>query len=434
VLQIQPNNIGAQNNLGQVLKQQGDLEGSAACYEHVLRFQPQSAEVLINMGTVRDAQKRSIEAIAYYKKAIEFAPTLSAGHYNLGNTLKDQGCLPEAIASYRRAIECDPHHAESHFALGMSLLTQSEWKEGWREYEWRWKTPHFTVPEFARSNVWDGSELGGRTILLYAEQGLGDTLQFIRYVPLVRERGGKVLVQCQPRLIPLLGGVIGTDCLVPRGQPLPRFDCAAALLSLPGIFGTTTETVPALTRLQADPERRSRWRQWLDHFPGRKVGICWQGNPHHPDDARRSVPLSVFAPLSKIEGIRLVSLQATDGLEQLAQHGEEFKITDAGLKADEHGEGLQELAAILSELDLVGTVDTFTAHLAGALGVEAWVALIFMPDWRWILDRSDTPWYPSLRFFRQEASREWRRVFERLAEAVREKFEGVNSSSGQLHQ
>ncbi|HEV3383703.1 MAG TPA: tetratricopeptide repeat protein [Gemmata sp.] len=431
VLQLQPDNIGAINNLGQALKGQEDFSGAANCYEKILQLQPGNAEVHINLGTVRDAQKRHNEAIACYRHAIQLRPDLSTGHYNLGNSLKDQGHLSEAIASYHRSLQLAPDHADSHFALGMSSLTVGEWVEGWREYEWRWKTHFFKVPDFAQDRGWDGSDLHGRTIVIHAEQGMGDTIQFVRYLPLVRERGGRIVFQCQDRLTSLLNGVIAADEIVPREQPLPPSDCAVALMSLPGIFNTTPENIPAqIPYLHADPERRARWRNWLDQYPGRKVGICWRGNPKHPDDARRSVKLTAFAQLAKIDGIQLVSLQTSDGLEELAEHAESLNILDAAIVADEKGESFLELAALYSELDLIVTVDTVTCHLAGALGVPAWVALAFMADWRWLQKREDTPWYPSLRLFRQQRPGEWDPVFSSMSEALSNFFESSRNEGG----
>lgn len=423
VLRLQPSNIGALNNLGQALKEQGDLLAAADYFEQILRLQPANAEVHINLGTVRDAQKRPDEAIAYYRSAIQLRPTLSTGHYNLGNSLKEKGSLEEAAASYRRAVQYDPDHGETHFALGMTLLTQGDWKEGWREYEWRWKTQYFKFPDFAQGKEWDGADLQGRTIVLYAEQGLGDTLQFIRYAPLVRERGGRVIIRCQERLAPLLASQNGPDPIVPREQALPPFDHAVPLLNLPRIFGTTPDSVPAkIPYLKADSIRRARWREWLDNHPGRKIGICWQGNPQHPDDARRSVKLDMFAQLAEVAGVRLVSLQTIDGMDQLAEQGEKISILNPALAADEKGEGLEELAALLSELDLVITVDTLMGHLAGVLGVPAWLALAYMADWRWLRHREDTPWYPTMRLFRQERPGDWDPVFARMVEALKNKY------------
>jgi tetratricopeptide (TPR) repeat protein len=424
-LQSLPDNLGILNNLGTALKAQGDLAGAAACFERVVRAQPGNAEFLLNLGMVREGQGRPAEALALYRQAVRLRPDLAGGHYTLANALKAQGELAEAVAAYRQALQLAPDHADAHFGLAMTLLTQGEWAEGWREYEWRWRTPAFTVPEYARGRGWDGSELHGRTIVLYAEQGLGDTVQFARYAALVRQRGGRVLLRCQDRLAPLLAGLRGLDGVVPRGQELPAVDCAAALLSLPGLFGTTPADVPAaVPYLDADPARRARWRAWLDRHPGRKVGVCWQGNPEHPEDAKRSAPLAALAPLAGVGGVRLVSLQTTHGLEQLAEQGERLRVLDAALTADEQGEGFLELAALLRELHLVVSVDTVTAHLAGALGVATWLALPFLADWRWLRQREDTPWYPTMRLFRQPRPGEWDAVFSRMGESLSGKGEG----------
>ncbi len=324
--------------------------------------------------------------------------------------------MAEAAAAYRQALALAPDYADAHFGLGVTLLMQGEWALGWPEYEWRWRTRNFSVPTYAQGRGWDGGALAGRTIVLYAEQGLGDTLQFARYAPLVRERGGRVLIRCQDCLVPLLTGLRGADGIIPRSQPMPPFDCAAALLSLPGLFGTTPANVPAnVPYLHADAARRSRWRTWLDRQPGRKIGVCWQGNPQHADDARRSIALAALAPLAAVSDVRLVALQPRDGLEQIAQHGAALGLLDPALTADEAGNGFLELAALLSELDLVVTIDTAIVHLAGALGVPTWLALAYQADWRWLQGRDDTPWYPTVRLFRQSQRGDWDTVIARMA-------------------
>ncbi len=253
---------------------------------------------------------------------------------------------------------------------------------------------------------WDGSDLAGRAILLYAEQGLGDTLQFIRYAPLVRERGGKVIVECQPQLAELLRGAAGVDQVIAQGSALPAFAVQVPLLSLPAIFHTTLQNIPAaVPYLRLDAELVQRWGRELPRRGGLQIGIAWQGNPRHLLDQRRSIALSQFAPLAKVEGVQLVSLQHGPGAEQIRAVADKFHVTDLASKLGNAARTMLDIAAVIKNLDLVITCDTAIAHLAGALGVQVWVALPLAPDWRWLLQREDSPWYPTMRLFRQTRRR-----------------------------
>jgi len=266
-----------------------------------------------------------------------------------------------------------------------------------------------------RQPLWDGADLQERTILLYAEQGLGDTLQFIRYARLVKVRGATVLVSCQEPLARLLGTCAGIDRLGPFGAKMPPFDVQAPLLSLPRILGTTLATVPAdIPYLFADEQLVAHWRRELSPVEAFKIGIGWQGNPKYRGDRQRSIPLAQFAPLARLDGVQLFSLQKGPGTEQLHQGAGGFPVTDLGSRAGD----FMDAAAVIRSLDLIMTADTALAHLAGALGVPVWVALPFAPEWRWLLQREDSPWYPTMRLFRQTEPGQWQGVFERMARAV----------------
>ncbi len=264
----------------------------------------------------------------------------------------------------------------------------------------------------------------GRTILLYAEEGLGDTLQFVRLTSLVRGHAGRVIVKCLPALCELVSTVPGIDQVVAAGQTLPSFDVQAPLLAIPAILGLTPETIPCrVPYLATDARRVDHWRERLSTEPGFKVGIVWQGRTTFHFDVWRSIPLEHFAPLAAVPGVRLYSLQKGPGSEQLASEqrvaaGHTFAVTNLGRELDNGGSAFVDTAAVLKNLDLVITSDTATAHLAGALGVPTWVALPLAPDWRWLLDRDDSPWYPSLRLFRQTQRRGWPAVFARMAVAL----------------
>ena len=265
---------------------------------------------------------------------------------------------------------------------------------------------------------WDGSDLQGKTILLRAEQGLGDTLHFIRYAALVKQRGGTVVVACQKPLLRLLQTCPGIDRLVVRGTELPPFDVQAPLLSLPGIFQTALTSIPArVPYVFADAGLVEHWRQRLATLPGFKVGIAWQGNPQVSKVQPHFIPLGAFEPLARLPEVQLISLQKGPGAEQLTTLNPAFPVTDLGT-LDEAAGPFMDTAAIVKNLDLVISADTVTAHLAGALGVPTWVALPFFPDWRWLLDREDSPWYPTLRLFRQAETGGWPSVFARMTAAL----------------
>jgi hypothetical protein len=258
--------------------------------------------------------------------------------------------------------------------------------------------------------------LAQKALLIYAEQGRGDTFQFIRFLALLGQRGARVVFECPPDLVKLLRGLEGIDCLLPQGTPLPPVDLQVPLLSLPGLLGTTLDSVPSrVPYLKADPSLVDRWRDRLAGMQGRKVGISWQGNPHNRNDRARSVPLAAFVPLAHVPGVVLVNLQRGFGSEQLAELAGKAEIVDLLDQAQESGDAWVDSAALIAALDLVITVDTAVANLAGALGVPVWLALPFTPDWRWLLDREDSPWYPTMCLFRQTRPGDWPEVFARLA-------------------
>jgi len=449
-VRLRPDYAEAHNNLGNVLAELGKLEEALACYREAIRLRPSYADPHNNLGNALSEQGRWDEALPSLREALRLCPDFAEAHNNLGNVLFEQGRLEEAFASLREALHLQPDFAEAHndlgnavFALGrpeealayyrqairlrpdypdahlnlsMALLQRGDFEEGWREYEWRWKGKGWSPPAFAQP-LWDGSALGGRTILLHAEQGLGDILQLVRYAPLVKSRGGTVVFACRRPLLRLLAGAAGIDRLVPSDGTLPDFDVHAPLLSLPRLLGTTLASVPAdVPYLKPEPELVERWGRELGPATGLRVGIAWQGNPEHRKDRLRSVPLQQFEPLARLEGVRLVSLQKGMGVEQIAEVADRFSILDLGSRFEDFA----DTAAALAHLDLVVTVDSAVAHLAGALGVPVWLALPFVADWRWLLDRDDSPWYPTMRLFRQQTRGDWPGVFERLTAALRD--------------
>jgi tetratricopeptide (TPR) repeat protein len=412
-VRLKPDYAEAHNNLGAVFAQQERLAEAVISYQQALQIKPDYAEAIHNLAIAFTTQGRFDEAAAHYQQVIRLKPDYAAAHKNLGSALAELGSYAEALASYRQALRLDPDYADAHCSLGLLLLLQGDYERGWPEYEWRGR---LCEPRSFPAPRWDGTPLAGRTILLHSEQGLGDTIQFLRYAPLVKQHGGTVIVVCQPQLLPLAATCPGIDYLVTDGAPLPAFDVHAPLLSLPAILGTTLATIPAaVPYLRAQPELIDQWRTKLRAHDTYKIGIAWQGNPTFGQDRQRSIPLAAFAPLAQLPGVKLISLQKGHGREQLRNLKGAFPVLDLGDQVDEAVGPFMDTAAIMRNLDLVIAPNTVLAHLAGALAIPVWVALPAVPEWRWLLDRSDSPWYPSARLFRQQQAGDWHRVFQQLA-------------------
>jgi len=418
-LRLKPDYGRGYTNLGNAYREQGKLDEAVACCERALDFDPDSAEAQNTLGAALFHQGKIDDAIARFQPAVQLKPGFANAYHNLGAAIMEQGKPEKALDSFREAVRHQPDYAIAHMSLGMVYLSLGNFEQGWAEYEWRWKTKEF-APRPLTQPRWDGSRLDGKTILLYAEQGLGDTLHFIRYAALVKERGGTVVVESQPALLRLLARSPGIDRLVAADAPLPPFDVYTPLLSLPLLFGTAAETVPAeVPYVFAEPALEQRWREELGILAGFKIGINWQGNPQHKKDRQRSFPLVRLAPLAQVPGVKLISLQKGAGAEQLHQAGAPLGVMDLENRLDEAAGPFMDTAAVMKNVDLVVTSDTATAHLAGALGVPVWVALPFAADWRWQADRPDSPWYPTMRLFRQTRPGDWESVFEAMTQALR---------------
>jgi tetratricopeptide (TPR) repeat protein len=445
----------AYNDLGRVLSRQGKLAEAITCYQHALRLRPEYAEAHINLGMALLQQKQAAEAEVSGRVAIQLRPELAEAHNCLGLALLDQVRLDEASACFQRAVELKPAYGDAHNNLGITLsqlghldealtsfdqalrlkpddpsphvnaalvlLMQGDFEKGWSEYERFWRRRDFGPRVFAQPR-WDGSPLAGRTILLHDAPGLGDTLQFVRYARLAKEQGATVILECQRELLRLLARCPGIDQLVARGDPLPAHDVRAQLLlSLPYCFRTRLDTIPAeIPYLWADPTLVEHWRPEVAALPGFKIGINWQGRGGSKDP--RSIPLREFAPLAAVPGVLLLSLQKRRDGEPLAAVAGQWPVTDLSARLDEEAGAFMDTAAVMQHLDLVVTCDTSIAHLAGALGVPVWVALHKPAEWRWFLDREDSPWYPTARLFRQEQHGDWRPVFQRIAQAVQQRL------------
>jgi hypothetical protein len=325
--------------------------------------------------------------------------------------LHDELKLDDAIASYKQVMEMAPDWALPHYNYSLTLLLLGEFEQGWREHEFRRKAPEIEIfiQDFPKSS-WDGSDLNGRTILIHSEQGFGDAIQFARYLPRVAARGGRVIFQCHEELADLFKGIAGAEQVVARGQPLPEFDLHLPLLSLPLIFQTNSlKSIPSqVPYLRADPEISQRWRQRVAPLEGGvKVGLVWSGRVHPPG---RSVELAAFAPLASIPGATFISLQFGEASQQA--DSPPAGMTIANWSSDL--KNFADTAGLIDQTDLLITIDTAAAHLAGAMGKQVWVLVPWMPDWRWLLEGQQTPWYPTMRLYRQPTRGDFATPIERI--------------------
>ena len=407
---LKPGFALAHSNLGNALSASGKLEEAVAAYRQAIALEPGLAMAHSNLGNaLRDTGKLD-DAFTAYRQAIALQPGYADAFYNFGIALRDAGKLDEAIGATRQAIALRPGFADAHNNLAHLLLSRGDCIEGWEENEWRWKTKDFAgLPRNHAQPEWKGGPLEGRTILLQAEQGIGDAIQFIRYLPMVLQQGGRVILQCQPGLKRLYQ-LMAPDLLVLEGsQPLPAFDTHCPLLSLPRLFATDLSSIPQnVPYLHANPEEAGTWRARLaEHSHSLKVGLVWAGNPRFKADHLRSPrQLSLYAPLGGVERVQFFSLQKGEAASQC-------RTPQAGMVLHDWSDELRDFAdtaALMENLDVVVTSDTSVAHLAGAMGKRVWVMLPFSADWRWLRDRSDSPWYPTMRLFRQSRPTEWEPV------------------------
>jgi tetratricopeptide (TPR) repeat protein len=398
-LRARPDFPEALCNLGNVLRRMNRAAEAVPRYRSALRKRPDFVEAKYNLGLALQALDQLPEAEHCYHEVLRQQPSLAAAHNNLGNTLQSAGAPAEALPHYREALSCEPANAEFRVNLGMAQLLLGDFENGWRNYGAR----HCEAPPGL--DLWDGSPLEGRRILLRAEQGFGDTIQFIRYARMVKRRGGSAAFSCPPALARLLRSAQGIDRLLVETEGLSEFGCWAPLMHLPAIFQTSLANIPIRTPyLSPDPQLAQLWAEALpipsSHL---KVGIAWRGSPQHRNDRNRSIEPGDLAVLGGLPRVSFVSLQPE-------HHAgcEASRLPFAPL-----GRPLTDFAdtsALLHNLDLVISVDTAVAHLAGALARPVWTLLPFAPDWRWMLGRADSPWYPTMRLFRQKQRRDWRGV------------------------
>ena len=413
---IAPNASDIFLNLGVSLQAVGRREEAVAAYRRATQLNPDCVGAYNNMGTALRDLLRIDEAIEALKKAIELRPDAAGPYGNLGIALVDRGDMTGCIAALQKSVELEPLWPDMHMNFAMMLLLAGDFERGWAEMEWRWKCDTFPSPRWRFPHPqWHGEPLNGKTLLIHAEQGLGDSIQFVRFARQAAERGARVIVGCPPELAELLGGAAGVHQVVAT-ETLPPFDVHCPMMSLPLALGTRLETIPGeRAYLRANPLKVEQWQQRLGPRDGRlRVGLVWAGKTTHADDHRRSIPLRLWAPLLAAQNVTFYSLQKGEHAAQLTEIGGAYPILDFTPDLID----FSQTAALIENLDLVICVDTSVAHLAAALGKPTWILVAARPDWRWLLHRDDSPWYPTVRLFRQQRLGDWRDAIGRAAYAL----------------
>jgi tetratricopeptide (TPR) repeat protein len=412
-LAIRSNYAEALNTRGMILRELNRIDEALESYQRALEIRPDFAEALNNRAMALHGLRRFEEELEYSERALAVWPDFAEALDNRGVALHALGRFDEALESFQQALTVWPDFAACHVNRAFLLLLTGHFAEGWREAEWRRKKDTWTARSLPGSE-WTWGDAAARRVLFYSEQGLGDTIQFSRFACAVAASGKEAFLEVQPSLVGLLGGLKGVR-VIGRGVTPPEHDAELPLMSLPHVLGTTPETIPRdVPYLFAEPARAAAWAKRLPAGQFR-VGIVWQGNSTADIDIGRSMPLSSFAPLCHIPRVTLISLQKYDGVEQLAQLPPGMSVETLGEELDAGPDAFVDTAAVMMNLDLVITSDTAAAHLAGALGRPVWIVLKHVPDWRWLMDRGDTPWYPTARLFRQARRDDWEEVFERIA-------------------
>ncbi|MGB9079071.1 MAG: tetratricopeptide repeat protein [Terracidiphilus sp.] len=413
-LALKPEYADAWSNLGVLLRQLDELDASEKCLTKALSLRPENAGILDNLGNTLRDMGRLAESAACHERTIALDPRFPKAHNNLGYTLRKQGKLQEARSSFELAVLLDPRSADIRWNLCLLDLLESDFAAGWRGYEVRHERKENRPRSFSKPQ-WRGEPLDGARILLHSEQGLGDSMQFLRYVPMVVAAGGRVILNVPATLRRLAAELPEVDTVTVEGEALPEFAWHCPLLSLPLAFKTTLDSIPSQVPYLKAPEEAMHAADRLEWpEPELRVGLVWSGNPKCAEDRMRSMALKNFEPLLEMESFRFFSLQLGTAAGQLdAVRG---PIMD--LRPAIHD--FADTAALVEHLDLVITVDTSVAHLAGALAKPTWLLLPFAPDWRWLLEREDSPWYPTMRIFRQAQFGDWAAVMERVRSELAE--------------
>jgi FKBP-type peptidyl-prolyl cis-trans isomerase 2 len=407
---------GAYYNLGVALQEKGLLDQAIVCYEIAIGFKQDFTDAHHNLGVAFKEKGRFDDALLCFQRVLQLQPDHAGAYYNTGNVLVAKGQFDNALRYYQKAVEIEPGNSDAHWNMALLNLLAGNFEEGWKGYEWRWKLKDVVAERQFSQPLWDGADINGRTILLYAEQGFGDTLQFIRYAPLLAKRGAKVAVECPKEMTALIGRIQGIEQVIPYGEPLPECDVRYPLLSLPLIFNTTLQNIPAeIPYISADPSLVRTWGARIASNDGKfKIGLVWSGDPGFKNDSSRSCNLDIFSPLAHTNHITFYSLQKGEAATQANHPPINMNLVDYTKEISDFA----DTAAFIQNLDLIISIDTAVAHLAGALGKPVWTLLPFVPDWRWMLKREDSPWYPTMRLFRQDTPADWVPVVARIKESL----------------
>jgi len=452
VIENNPTHIGAYYNLGNVYRDTGHIDKAVSCYKKVLQLNPMYSDAYVNLGILFRAKGSIDLELGCYQKAIQINPNAIGAYYNLGHAYREIGRFDESLACYQKVLQLDPnnvnaymnlglvlrikgrHHetkdcyqkvielnpndANAHWNLSNVLLLLGDFEQGWKEFDWFRKTDdclrrqrNFPQP------LWDGFDLEGLTILLHAEEGFGDTIQFIRYATLVAMRGATIIIESQKELTSLLRNIKGIKSVISHGEKLPDFDVHCPLMSLPRVFNTNLDNIPVnIPYLTADSELATEWgKKILQDNSKLKTGLVWSGGGL---PFKKSCSLEIFSPLADLQNITFYSLQKGAPAKQAENPPIGMRLIDY----TNDFKDFSDTAAFIQNLDLVITVDTAVAHLAGALGKPVWTMLPFVPDWRWFLEREDSPWYPTMRLFRQPSLGDWESVIEMILKELERKI------------
>ncbi|MCZ6763622.1 MAG: tetratricopeptide repeat protein, partial [Alphaproteobacteria bacterium] len=418
---IAPHLVEAHNGLAISLNRLGDKDAAADRLKVALGIAPNNPHVLNNLANIlREGGKRD-EAEKMYRATVSIDPKFAAAHHSLGVIARQRCDFAAAVRNFEDAVAAQADYAEAHFSLGMARLTLGEFKGGWPEYEWRWKCGQFPGRQIT-GTPWQGQNLSNKTLLLHAEQGYGDTIQFFRFAEMLKRRGTSIIAYCQRQLKRVVETIPGIDTVIAEGEPVPTFDYYVAALSVPAVLDIGLPDLPGRIPYVKEPTGYDRRFDMLLSATEStvRIGFAWAGRASHENDRQRSCPPDQFRQIMGQSDISLISLQR----DRPALTGDfAASIVDTAALLDDFG----DTAALIERLDLVITVDTAVAHLAGAMGKPVWVLLPYIPDWRWMLEVAESPWYPTARLFRQPAPGDWPSVFaevdRQLAELRRSRSE-----------
>ncbi|WP_170827055.1 tetratricopeptide repeat protein [Magnetovibrio blakemorei] len=417
IIDVAPNLALAHNNLGAAFLAQRNLEGAGASFAQAIALDPQYVDAITNLGSVMRDMGHVEDAIRLHLQALGLQPQYAPAHNNLGNARLDELDYQGADECYNRALSLDPNDVDTHINLGFLNLLMGDFKNGWAHYAWRrrGKEPSL-LPRNYPQPLWDGRDLSGKSIFIYPEQGIGDFIQCVRFVENLSRLGGDVTLEVPPSLTPLFDHYLPDLKCIVSGDAIPTFDCHASVMDLPGLLGVDLNALPGKSSYLTPPfDVRASWAKRLEGGKGLRVGLVWAGNPKHKNDRSRSMDPALLQPLSNIEGVALYSFQVGGDEHGVAKIGAD-RVVDLRADLTDYG----QTAAALSCMDVLVSVDTSVAHLGGALGLPTWILLASVTDWRWLLDRSDSPWYPSVRLYRQKEKGAWAGVIDEITQDLRQ--------------